>query len=188
MISVTELWLPILLSAVFVFVASSILHMVVQIHNGDYKKLPGEEKIMETMRGQGVEPGMYMFPFSGSMKDMGTPEMIEKYKQGPVAWLTVLPNGPMAIGKSLFQWFVYTVVLGCVIAYVATLAMSRGADFMVVFRLTGAVAMLAYAFSALPESIWKGQSWGVTLKFVFDGVVYGLVTAGTFGWLWPDAA
>lgn len=110
MISVTELWLPILLSAVFVFVASSLLHMVVQIHGGDYKKLPGEDKIMETMRGQGVEPGMYMFPFAGSMKDMGTSEMIDKYNQGPVVWLTVLPNGPMAIGKSLFQWFVYTVV------------------------------------------------------------------------------
>lgn len=188
MISVTELWLPILLSAVFVFVASSILHMVVQIHKRDYKQLPGEEKITETMRGEGVEPGMYIFPFAGSMKDMGTPEMIEKYNQGPVAWLTVLPNGPMAIGKSLFQWFLYTVVIGFVVAYVATLALSGGATYGTVFRLTGTVALLAYAFSPLPESIWKGQDWGVTLKFVFDGVVYGLVTAGTFGWLWPNAS
>lgn len=188
MISVTQLCLPILLSAVFVFVASSILHMVLKIHNGDYKKLPGEDQIMETMRGQGIEPGMYMLPHAGSMKDMGTPEMIEKYNRGPVAWLTVLPNGPIAMGKSLVQWFIYTAFIGFVVAYVATLALSGGAEYKVVFRLTGTVAILAYAFSAFPESIWKGQGWCVTLKFVFDGVVYGLVTAGTFGWLWPDAA
>ncbi len=188
MISVTELWLPILLSAVFVFVASSVLHMVLQIHNGDYKKLPGEDGIMETMRAEGVEHGMYMFPHASSMKDMGTPEMIEKYNQGPVAWLTVLPNGPIAIGKSLAQWFLYTVLIGFVVAYVATLGLSGGATYGTVFRLTGTVAILAYAFSAFPESIWKGQGWGVALKFVCDGVVYGLVTAGTFGGFWPDAA
>ena len=188
MISVKELWLPILLSAVFVFVASSILHMVLQIHNGDYKKLAGEDKIMETMRTEGVEPGMYMFPFAGSMKDMGTPEMIEKYNQGPVASLTVFPNGPIAMGARLVQWFLYTVLIGLVVAYVATLALSGGASFGTVFRLTCTVAILAYAFSALPESIWKGQDWGATLKFVFVGVVYSLVTAGTFGWLWPNAS
>lgn len=188
MISVTALWLPIVLSAVFVFVASSVIHMVLQIHNNDSKKLPGEDKIMETMRGEGVQPGMYMLPRPDCVKDMGTPEMIEKFNKGPVAWLTVLPDGPMAMGKSLLHWFLYTILIGFVVAYAATLALAGGAEYKVVFRLTGTVAMLAYAFSALPESIWRGQSWGVTLKFVFDGVVYSLVTAGTFGWLWPEAA
>ena len=56
---------------------------------------------------------------------------------------------------------------------------------MTVFRLTGTAAFLGYALTNVTNSIWKGVSWGVTAKFLFDGLVYALVTAATFGWLWP---
>lgn len=188
MLSLTELWLPILLSAVFVFVVSSILHMVIPIHKGDFKKIPGEDKVLEEMRTQGVQPGSYMFPCAGSMKEMCSPEMVEKCKLGPVGFLTVVPSGPPGMRKNLMQWFVYSILIGVFVAYAAMLGLGRGAAYLPVFRVTGAIAILGYAIGALPDAIWKGQSWGITLKFVFDGVVYGLVTAGTFGWLWPDAA
>ncbi|MFQ5738239.1 MAG: hypothetical protein ACE5JX_04460 [Acidobacteriota bacterium] len=182
-----DLWLPILLAAVFVFIVSSILHMVLPIHKGDYLKLPGEGKVLEEMRTQGVPPGGYMFPCAGSMKEMATPEMMEKYKKGPVGFLTVVPSGVPAMTKNLIQWFLYSVVVGVVVAYVARLGLSQGAAYMEVFRMTGSVAILGYAVSHIPDSIWKGLSWRTTLKFIFDGIVYGLVTAGTFGWLWPGA-
>jgi hypothetical protein len=51
--------------------------------------------------------------------------------------------------------------------------------------LTALAATLGYAMGAIPDSIWKGQKWSITLKFVLDGVWYGLVTGATFGWLWP---
>ena len=188
MVSLAELWLPVLLSAVFVFIVSSILHMVIPIHKGDFKKLPGEEKVLEEMRSQGVQPGSYMFPCAGSMKDMGSPEMIEKCKRGPVGFMTVVPSGPPGMGKSLVQWFVYTILVSVFVAYAARLGLDYGASFMIVFRLTSTAAILGYALGVLNDSIWKGQSWGITLKFVFDGVIYALVTAGTFGWLWPDAS
>ena len=35
-----DLWLPIILSAVFVFLASSVLHMVVQVNKNDAGQLP----------------------------------------------------------------------------------------------------------------------------------------------------
>lgn len=187
MVSLTELWIPILLSAVFVFLVSSILHMVLPIHKGDYKKLPGEEKVLEAMRGQGVEPGSYVFPCAGCMKDMASPEMIEKYERGPVGFLTVIPSGAPRMGKSLIQWFLYSVVMGIFVAYIARVGLDREATYLAVFRTTGTVAVLGYAVAAIPDSIWKGQRWGITLKFLFDGAVYGLVTAGTFGWLWPTA-
>ena len=187
MIPLIELWLPILLSAVFVFVASSIIHMVLATHNSDYKKLPGEEKVLQEMRTQGVAPGTYAIPRAGSMKEMATPEMIEKYKRGPVGFMTVIPSGPPAMGRNLVLWFLYSIFIGVFVAYVSALGLSRGADYLAVFRIAGTVAILGYAVSSIPDSIWKGQRWGITLKFVFDGVVYGLVTAGTFGWLWPDA-
>jgi len=184
----TALWLPILLSAVFVFIASTILHMLIPIHKGDYQKLPGEEKVLAEMRTQGVQPGEYMFPSACSMKEMATPEMIEKYTKGPVGFMTVVPSGPWAMGKNLVQWFCYSILVSVFTAYVADHALSAGAEYLAVFRLTGTVAIVAYAFANIPNSIWRGTPWSITLKFAFDGIIYGLVTAGAFGWLWPAAA
>ena len=112
MVPLADLWLPILVSAVFVFIASSLLHMVIPIHKGDYKKLPGEADLLAAMRGQNVQPGSYMFPCAGSMKEMGTPEHMEKMNQGPVGYMTVIPNGPYAMGKSLGVWFAYSLLIG----------------------------------------------------------------------------
>jgi len=187
MVPVTELWLPILLSAVFVFVVSSIIHMVVPIHKNDFKKLPGEDKVCDAIRAGGASPGAYMFPHSASMKEMGSPEMMEKYNKGPVGHMTVLPSGPPAMGKNLVLWFLYSVVISVFVAYIAGLGLDKGVEYMKVFRIAGTVAILGYAFSYVQDSIWKGQPWANTFRYVFDGVIYGLVTAGTFGWLWPGA-
>jgi hypothetical protein len=186
--TLADLWLAILLAAVFVFVASSILHMVIPIHKGDYKKLAGEADVLEAMRAQGVQPGEYMFPCAGSMKEMCSPEMVEKFKQGPVGFVTVMPSGPPSMARSLVQWFLYCVLISVFAAYIGTFRLSPGAHYMEVFRLTGTVAILGYAVGNIPNSIWKGTSWGTTLKFIVDGIIYGLLTAGTFGWLWPKVA
>jgi len=181
------LWLPILLSAVFVFVASSVLHMVLPIHRSDHRKLPGEDAVRDALRAQAIPPGQYMFPCAESMKAMGSPEMIAKFEEGPVGLMTVLPNGPVNMGKPLLQWFLFSILVSVFCGYLGYVALGPGAHYLAVFRITGTVAVLAYAVSHVPDSIWKGLSWSITAKFVFDGVVYGLVTAGTFGWLWPAA-
>jgi hypothetical protein len=49
----------------------------------------------------------------------------------------------------------------------------------------GTAAFLAYGLANLSNSIWKGQTWSMTIKEVIDGLVFALLTAGTFGWLWP---
>jgi hypothetical protein len=180
-----DLWLPILASAVAVFVVSSIIHMVLPWHRGDYGKLDGEDAVLEAMRNQSVRPGCYMFPCPGSMKEMGTPEMVAKYEKGPVGYMTVIPNGPPAMGKSLVQWFLYTLLIGIFVAYLGSLAVEPGTAFKGVLRITGGVAVLAHAVGYLQDSVWKGQRWGITLKFVVDGIVYGLVTGIVFALLWP---
>jgi len=187
MVTLADLWLPILLSAVFVFVASSVIHMLLPIHKGDFGKLANEADVLAAMRKAGVAPGNYMFPCAGSMKEMATPEMIEKLNLGPVGHVTVLPNGPWKIGKSLGQWFAFTLVIGLFVAYLGTMALPAGTGYERVFRFTGTAAILGYGLANVDNSIWKGVSWWTTAKFVFDGVIYGLVTAGTFGWLWPAA-
>jgi len=180
------LWLPIVASAALIFIVSSVIHMVVQIHKNDYSKLSSETEQLAAMREHGIGPGSYMFPCPSSMKDMGSPEMLEKYKLGPSGYLTVLPPGPPAIGKSLLQWFLYTLLVGVFVAYIADLALVAGAPYMRVFQFTGAAAFMSYGVAPLVESIWKSQAWCTSFKFVFDGLLYALSTAGCFAWLWPE--
>jgi hypothetical protein len=185
MTTLADLWLPILVSAVFVFVASSLIHMVLQIHKGDYEKLPDEASALQALRAAGVRPGQFMFPCPSSMKDCGSPEMIAKWQEGPVGTLVMRPNGAPGMGKALGQWFAFCLVVSVFVAYLTGLALPPGADAMRVFRIAGTVAVLGHAFSSVNDSIWKGIRWRTTLKFVFDGIVYGLVTGAAFAWLWP---
>ncbi len=184
---VHELWLPILLAATGVFVVSSILHMLIPIHRNDYVKLPVEDAFTSHMREIGMPPGEYIFPCPESMKEMGTPEMIERYEKGPVGFLTVMPNGTVNMGASLAQWFLYSMLMSIFVAYITHAAMPPGSSYLSVFRIAGCVAFIGYGVGYIPNSIWKGSSWTTTAKFMFDGLVYGLVTGGFFGWLWPDA-
>lgn len=185
MVSITALWLPILLSAVIVFVASWIMHMVFTYHRGDYKKLPGEERILEVMRKEGVGPGNYHFPFAPSPKEMGSPEMREKYNQGPVGLMSIMPSGCPPMGKYLTQWFVFCLLMGVFVAYLTGRTVSTGAEYLAVFRVAGTAAFLGYGLGNITNSIWKGQKWSATIKELIDGLIYGSLTAGTFGTFWP---
>ena len=188
MVPLLDLWLPILLSAVLVFVASSVIHMALPLHKDDCRKLPGEEQVLAALRAQKLTPGQYMFPRADSMKEMGAPEMVAKLNQGPVGNMNIIPNGPIAMGKALTQWFVLALVISTCTAYVAGLGFAVGTDALLVFRAASAVALVGYAVSSATDSIWKGVPWSTCAKFFFDGLVYALVTGGTFAWLWPAAA
>ncbi len=184
MVPLTALWLPILLSAIIVFVASSIMHMVLPYHRSDYQRLPDEDKLLAALRAAGLKRGLYIFPFC-THKEMKSPALMEKYKQGPVGMMTVLPSGPPVMPKFLSMWFVYCLIIGLFVAYLTGRTVTPGAHYLAVFRVAGTAAFLAYGLGHLSNGIWKGQTWSVTIKEVIDGLVYGLLTAGTFGWLWP---
>jgi hypothetical protein len=184
MVSLGALWIPIVLSAVIVFVASSILHMVLPYHRSDYKPLPDEEKILPVLRSAGLTRGFYTFPFC-THKTMKSPEVVEKFKQGPVGFITIFPSGPPAMGKFLGQWFVYCLIVSCFVAYLAGRTVAPGTDYLQVFRVVGTAAFLAYGLANLANGIWRGQPWSSVTKEVVDGLIYALLTAGTFGWLWP---
>ena len=62
MVSLTQLWLPIGLAAVLVFVASSIMHMVLPYHKGDFAAVPREDDVMRALRSFSIPPGDYMLP------------------------------------------------------------------------------------------------------------------------------
>jgi hypothetical protein len=184
MVPLTALWLPIVLSAVIVFVASFVMHMVLTYHHSDYRQLPEEDKLLAALRATGLKRGLYFFPFC-THKEMKSPAMIEKYKQGPVGTMTIFPSGPPAMPKFLVMWFVYCLIIGFFVAYLTGRTVAFGALYPAVFRVAGTAAFLAYGVGLLSNGIWKGQPWGMVIKEVIDGLIYSLLTAGTFGWLWP---
>jgi len=185
MVSLASLWLPILLSAVIVFVASSIVHMVLPWHRKDVMKLPHEEEVVAALLKAGVGRGEYSFPCPESMAAMRSPAMIEKFKRGPVGSMILRASGPPALGKSLVQWFLYCVAVGILAAYVGGITLAPGTEYRPVFRVVSTVAFLGYAAALWQGPIWKGSPWGTTLRHTIDGLLYGLLTGGTFGWLWP---
>jgi hypothetical protein len=185
MVSLGALWLPILLSAELVFITSAIVHMVLKYHNKDYSRLPNEDAVRTAIRSGNPLPAQYVLPYCPEMKQMGTPEMKQKYTEGPVAVLNVLRAGVPSMGRPLTLWFFFSLVVSLFVAYVAAHAIPPGASYLHVFRVVGATAFLAYAAGQIPAAIWMGKPWKVAWKEVFDGLLYGLVTAGTFGWLWP---
>ena len=179
------LWLPIILSAVLVFVASSIIHMVLKYHNRDYTRLPNEDAVRAALRAGNPEPRQYIFPYAAEMKEMDSPEMRQKFIEGPVGVLNLRRPGPPSMGPLLLQWFLYTLVVSFFIGYLAACTIEPGARYLEVFRVVGLAGFLAYAAGQVPAAIWMGKPWAVAWKEVLDGLIYGLVTAGTFGWLWP---
>ncbi len=179
------LWLPILLSSVFVFVASSLLHMLVPWHKSDYKKLPEEEKVSGALRPISMPPGDYMVPHCSSAAEAKSPEFAEKLAKGPVMVVTVIPNGPFNMGKSLGLWFLYLVVVNLLTAYVALHGLPAGAGYHRVFHVAGMTAFLGFTAALWQMSIWYRRSWITTAKATVDGLIYAGLAAGTFGWLWP---
>ena len=185
MVSIPSLWLPILLSAVFVFFLSWIIHMLLPYHRTDFGKLPSETEVQEALRKFDLPPGDYILPHPGSPAGMRSPEFLDKRNKGPVAVMTVMKSGSFDMGKNLIQWFVYCVIVSVFAAYIAGRALPAGAPYLKVFRFVGATAFIGYAMGLWQNSIWYSRAWSTTLKSTLDGLLYGLFTAGTFGWLWP---
>ena len=184
MVPLTALILPIVVSAVFVFFASFVVHMVLGYHAADYGKLPSEDAVQDALRGFSIPPGDYMLPAPGRQGHRD-PAFVAKHKKGPVAMMTVFPPGDLSMGRQLVMWFVYCLIVGTLTAYIATLSIGAGAPYPPVFHFVGIVSSMAYGLALVELSIWFRRSWGTTFRSLLDSVIYGMLTAGTFGWLWP---
>ena len=185
MVDLPALWMPIAVSAVFVLIALSIIHGMLGWHKGDMAAVPGEAKVMETLRGLNVQPGDYRFPYGNTTAEMTAPEFVEKMKQGPVGIMSIRPSGEINMGKLMGQWFVYSLFIATVAAYITGSTHGPGAPYLEVFRVSGAVTFCCYVVAHWQNWIWWGKSTRFTLTHSLDGVIYALITGATFGWLWP---
>lgn len=184
-VGLTALWLPILVSAFFVFVASSVLHMATPWHKGDFKQVPNEDGFIGAVRPLAIPPGDYMMPRPASMEEMKSAEFKEKMNKGPVMVLTVMPSGDMGMGRALALWFLYDVVVSIFAGYIAGRALPAGANYLHVFRFAGATAFVGYSLALWQTVIWYKKSGWTVFKQTIDGLIFAFLTAGTFGWLWP---
>lgn len=187
-VALGSLWLPIVLSAVAAFAAGFVLWVVLPHHKSDWSPLPDEASTMAALNGQSLAPGMYLLPHPGSDKNpQANPEFIARVQDGTPAYLTVLPRAQMLnMGPTLGKNFAYLLLMGVLVAYVAGATLPAGTDYLKVFQVTGAVAMIGHSMGAFPKAIFWGWTASAATKDFLDGVVYALVTAGVFGWLWPS--
>lgn len=185
MVTLASLWLPILVAAVLVFAASSLMHMVLAYHRTDYRRVPSEDAVMDSLRSFDIPPGDYLIPCPGSPAASRDPAFVAKRTKGPVLFATVLPSGDIVMGGRLAAWFAFCVVVGVFAGYIASAALPPGAPYLQVFRFTSVVAFVGYALALWELAIWYNRSVVTTLKSSFDAFVYALLTGGAFGWLWP---
>ena len=187
-ISLMQMWLPIVVATFLAWIGSFVIHVAIKYHNHDYKKLPNEDEVMDAVRKGSPGLGIHTFPFCTDMSAMKDEAVQNKFKNGPVGMLTVFPDGMPNMGKAVIQQILFF-LFGCtLIAYCASLALQTGADYMSVFRFVAAVGFLTFGWGVIPFAIWYGHPWSTTARYLLDALIYGLLVAGTFAWLWPAAA
>ena len=185
--SLAQLWLPILLSAVAVFLASSVLNMLLPFwHTADYRAFGNEDELRAVLRRGASGPGLYNLPFCTpeSMKDAATQQ---KFREGPNALVLLRANGMVNLGAYLGQWFGFCLLVALCVAYLGAHTLAAGAPFTLVLRVTGTAALLGHAFGAIPNAIWWAHPWASALKYALDGAVYAVLSGLVFAWLWPAA-
>jgi hypothetical protein len=188
MVPLTSLLVPILLGAVLVFVVSAIFHMMLPFHRADWKALPGEAEVGDVMRRFNIPPGDYMMPHhTGGPEAMKDPAFVEKMTKGPIAVMTVFPSGPPTMGPQLAMWFVYCAVVSLFAGYVASRALGPGARYLDVSQIASTVAFVGFNLALWQNSIWYRRAWRTTFLYTVEGIIYGLLVGGAFGWLWPKA-
>ena len=184
MVSLASLWLPIIISSIFVWIGSALVWMVFPHHRSDFKQLPDEEAARSGI-GPDIAPGLYNIPHIADWSEVKKPGGEKKFTDGPVGFLTVLPKGVPSMAKSLSFSLVFYLIVGVVVAYVAGRTMGLDSEYLAVFRISGTVAFIAYGFASIQDAVWFGRPWSQIAKLLFDALFYAVLTAGVFGWLWP---
>jgi hypothetical protein len=185
MVSLMQLWLPILLSAVFVFIASSLLNMLLSFwHRSDYHGFSNEDEVRAAMRKGMNGGGMYNVPFCLPDK-MNDPEMLKKMEEGPLAMVSLKPGAKFNLGVPLLQWFLLCLLIS-LIAAMLSMVLPVGAPPSHVFHTLALAGLLGHSMGPITSGIWWAHPWRSVFKYIVDGIIYALIIGATFMWLWPQ--
>lgn len=179
--SILALWLPVLVSAVVVFFASAAVWMVLKWHDSDFHRTGDEEAVRAALKDS--VPGMYTVPYAMTPEERSDPALMQKFEEGPAAFITIVPSGAPTMGGKLVASFIFNVFVGVLCAYMVSRTLAAGASYLEVFRIAGTTAWIAYGVAYLQDGIWFGKPWPSVAKNLLDALIYGLLTGGVFGWL-----
>ena len=184
---IDSLWLPILLSAVAVWIASIVLGLPFFHHKTDWIGLPKgqEDALASFLRTSDVRPGNYLFPDFRTREAMESERVKKALNDGPVGHLSLWPT-PLGMGGKMAATFVVYLIVNTLIAYLTRVAIPGPASFARVFQVAGAAGVLAYGFAHLPSAIWWGAYRRTIVANVIDGMIYGCITGAIFAWRWPQ--
>jgi hypothetical protein len=182
-----QVWLPILATAIGVFVASSLIHMVFKWHNSDYRPLSNESDVAAAIRAGAPAPGPYVIPHCPDMKDMASEAVQAKFREGPVGLITLRRSGPPTMGGALGLWFAFTLLVAAISAAIALQVYGLGGDHHTIAHLAALISLLTYAGGSIQQGIWMGKPWRAVAKDLLDALIYAVVTAFAFAALWPEA-
>jgi hypothetical protein len=177
----TALWLPIIVSAVVLFLMSSVAWTMLPHHNRDYSGMPDEGAQMATLRIWNLAPGRYLIPYAGSHKNARSEDFQKKWKEGPNGSLTIF--APLNMGRNLGLTFLFFLTTSSVLAYLGWVALGTSAEFMHVFRVMGTAGVLTFTAASVPNDIWFRRP---LLTNLIDGIAYGVVCGLIFASLWPS--
>lgn len=179
------LW-PTLLATVAVFIVSSLIHTVSPWHKSDYPSVPDEDAFRKAVGGLRIPPGDYFVPKPASRAEMRSPEFLAKLTEGPRVIMTVLPNGYGSMAKPLIGWLIYCLVVTIIAGHVAFGVLhDRNPSYRDIFHTVALTAFAGYSLALWQARIWFEKSLSVTIKGTIDGLIYAIVTAGVFGYMWP---
>jgi hypothetical protein len=183
-----QLWLPIVVSALLVFVLSAVTHMMVPFRLTEWGHLKTQDAIQASLRG--TAPGLYVFPTPADAKERGKPEAMQKVAEGPSGWLTLVHPGPMSWVRNLGLSLAMNLFVSFGAAYIATLTLGAVPLQLfpherVVFRVISTIGFFAYAAGPIYDAIWFWKPWKSLAMTAVDSLAYGLVMGVTFSMLWP---
>lgn len=177
-------FLPIIATAIAIFIASSLIHMVFKWHNAEYRPLPNEDEVRKVLGDAKLDPGLYVTPHCPDMKEMGSDAIQQKFREGPVCHIVMRQAGAPAMGKNLLQWFIFSIVIAALGAWLASHAYGTNSNAHLVGHFVGVFTFVAYGCGSVQESIWMGKPWSSTYKYLLDAFIYGVVSALIFWQLW----
>lgn len=184
-VSLMQLWLPIVIATILAWISSSLIHILLKYHNADYQRLDNEADVAAAIGAGSPQKGVHSIPYCIDMKEMADPALQKKFSDGPVAFVTVFDNGMPNMPKLIGQQIIFFLIGCTLIAYCATLSLTAGTPYMEVFRLVSAIGFLTFGWGQVPFGIWYGHRWATVGRFLLDALIYGLIVAGVFAWLWP---
>lgn len=184
----TQLWMPIVVSALVAWIISAIIWTAMPHRKKEWGGVTDEDDFRKAITSRKLKPGNYMFPYCepAEMKDEAHKN---RMNTGPYGTLYIWTHR-RGMGACMGGSFVFNLVASFFIAYIAWQALTGQADtaYLKVFQITGATAFLTYTFALIPGGIWFGKPVRSMVYDAIEGLVIALMIAGVFGWLWPRAA